>query len=81
MAAAWILNLLNPGAIAQELNALWVHQRTEPVPTGQATLYIYLAQTRSEGDAKTVEIEKPISNLLKLEIELPAAAPASPNAD
>lgn len=83
VAAAWILNLLNPGAIAQQLNALWVHQKTEPVPSGKATLYIYLARTRSEGDTKTAEIAKPISNLLKLEIQLPppgAPATADPEA-
>lgn len=74
--AAWIINLLNPGAITQELNALWAHRDGEPTPSGPATLYIYLAQTHSEGDTTTSDITKPISNLLKLKIEL--AGPPTP---
>jgi len=68
--SAWILNQLNPGAAIQEFDAYWVHRKSEPIPAGPATLYVYLVRTRPEGTTRAAEIGKPISNLLKLQIEL-----------
>jgi hypothetical protein len=68
--ATWILNLINPGAIVQDLTAQWVSPKGEPFPAGPAKLYIYLAKTRTEGEVPTTAIDQPISNLLEVEIEI-----------
>ena len=85
--ATWILTRLNPGAIVQVLESHWIARPGDPVPTGPATMYIYLAKSIAKGEPgnKVTELNKPVSNLLRIELEIgtpekgaPTAAPDVP---
>lgn len=74
--AMWALASLNPGANTQEIQAHWAGGKDDPELTGAATLYIYLC--KSGADNQTAETNRPVSNLLKIELEIGAAGSAEP---
>jgi len=77
--ATWIIHRLNPGAVSQILDAHWMVRPGEAVPSGDATIYVYLAQTKAPqpgGSNRSTDLAIPVSNLLRIEIKI--SPPAKP---
>ena len=81
--SAWGLVALNPGAAAQSITAQWQSSPDEPAPTGAATLLVYLTGVTSGegGVVRNFEFDRPVSNLLKLDVEFTDEAEPEPSAE
>ena len=66
--ATWILQDINPGAVVQNLTAHWVSAKGEEPPTGEASLFVYLADAPAKENIEASDLSKPFSNLLKIEL-------------